>query len=91
MTTLPSIEEMLNSLRSQANSETLKSQTRFGISGHEMLGISIYDLRKMARGIKSHTLALELWHSGIHEARILAAMVDDPEQVTPPPNGRLGG
>jgi len=32
--------------------------------------------------IEKHKLALELWESGIHEARILACMIDEPSLVT---------
>ena len=47
-----------------------------------MLGISVYDLRKLARGVKDHALAQQLWDSGVHDARLLATMVDDPLLVT---------
>ncbi len=82
MTASPSANDLLDQLRTLSNTETLASQTRFGIVGHERLGVSIYDLRRIAKGIQNHTLALELWQTGIHEARIVAAMVDDPAQVT---------
>jgi 3-methyladenine DNA glycosylase AlkD len=56
---------------------------QFGINPKNTLGISIYDLRKIAKEIgKDHQLALKLWDSGIHEARILAGFVDEPEKVT---------
>ncbi len=56
---------------------------RFGINPKNTLGVSIPTLRKIAKQAgKDHRLALELWNSGIHEARILAAMVDDPARVT---------
>ncbi len=56
---------------------------RYGINPHNTLGVSIPNLRKLARQAgKDHTLALELWDSGIHEAHILAGMVDDPGLVT---------
>ena len=73
---------IIESLKLLSNQDVLKSQKRFGVTGREMLGISIYDLRKMAKGKKNHTLALDLWETGIHEARMLAAMMDDPAQVT---------
>jgi 3-methyladenine DNA glycosylase AlkD len=82
MTPTPSVQDLLYQLRNLANQDTLTSQSRFGITGHEMLGISIYDLRKLAKGIKSHDLALGLWQSGIHEARLLASMIDDPAAVS---------
>jgi len=40
-------------------------------------------LRRMAREIgRDHGLALKLWRSGIPDARILAALVDEPSRVT---------
>ena len=56
---------------------------RFGIKTDRALGISVTDLRRLGREIgKDHDLALELWASGIHEARILASIIDEPTQVT---------
>lgn len=55
---------------------------RFGINTKNSYGVSVYDLQKLAREItKDHALAQQLWASGIHEARILASMVDKPEMV----------
>ena len=55
----------------------------FGIDPKNAYGISIPVLRKVAKEIgKDHSLALQLWDSEIHEARILAGMIDDPELVT---------
>lgn len=57
---------------------------RFGIRGKNILGVPKPILDKLARAIgKDHALALKLWDSKIHEARILAALVDIPEKVTP--------
>ncbi len=48
---------------------------RYGINPQNTLGVSMPVLRGMAREIKrDHALAIELWESGIHEARILAAL-----------------
>jgi len=57
---------------------------RFGIATKRALGgSSIPYLRWLAKRLgKDHQLAAELWASGIHEARILAAMVDEPSEVT---------
>jgi 3-methyladenine DNA glycosylase AlkD len=57
---------------------------RFGIATDRAFGgTSVPALRAMAKRIgRDHALAAELWASGIHEARLLAAMVDDPAQVT---------
>jgi 3-methyladenine DNA glycosylase AlkD len=57
---------------------------RFGIGTENTLGgIRVPALRRLAREIgRNHRLAEELWKSGIHEARHLAAMVDEPARVT---------
>jgi 3-methyladenine DNA glycosylase AlkD len=58
------------------------SQGRFGIQVDQSLGISLYVLRDLAKGVNDHALALELWETGIHEARLLAAMVEEVSRVT---------
>ncbi|MBU0586921.1 DNA alkylation repair protein [Candidatus Micrarchaeota archaeon] len=75
--------ETMKKLKSYSNPKNVQGMSRFGIKGGKMLGISIPILRKMSKEIgKDHALALELWNSGIHEARILASMIDDPKLVT---------
>jgi 3-methyladenine DNA glycosylase AlkD len=78
----PTLAEMMDKLNSMANPTNVAGQQRFGIQGEKMLGISMYDLRALAKGITDHELALQLWQTGVHEARILAGEVDDPKQVT---------
>lgn len=56
---------------------------RFGINPDRALGVRIPDLRRLAKQVGTdHSLALGLWKTGIHEARILASMIDDPASVT---------
>jgi 3-methyladenine DNA glycosylase AlkD len=56
---------------------------RFAIVGEKRLGVSVPDLRRIARETgRDHELALELWGTGIPDAMILASMVDRPEEVT---------
>jgi 3-methyladenine DNA glycosylase AlkD len=58
--------------------------TRFGIRVPNILGVSAPNLRKLARDIgKDHELAARLWRTGVHDARLLATLVDDPAKVTP--------
>jgi len=76
-------DEVLRELRSHGNRANVKGMARFGISSKNTLGVSMPTLRGMAKRIgRDHHLALSLWDSGIHEARILAALVDEPECVT---------
>lgn len=57
---------------------------RFGITARKVYGISVGDLRKLARELgPSHALARALWKTGWYEARMLAAMVGEPARVTP--------
>lgn len=56
---------------------------RVGIRVDRALGVAIPDVRRIARGHRGdHDLALGLWATEIHEARILASMIDDPARVT---------
>lgn len=74
---------VLRELRSLRNPANVAGMARFGFTPRHALGISVTQLRKMARRLgRNHHLAAALWASGIHEARILAGMVDDPQAVT---------
>jgi len=80
-------EEIITKLKLCKNPKNIAGMARFGIQGKNILGVNVPILRNMARDVKKsdsnlHSLAQELWDSGIHEARILASMVDDPEKVT---------
>lgn len=76
-------DDVIARLKAEANPDNVAGMARFGISTANTLGIPVYTPRKLAREIKKdHELALELWDSGIHEARILAGFIGDPEKVT---------
>jgi 3-methyladenine DNA glycosylase AlkD len=75
--------EVVEKLKVLSNPEAVAGMARFGINPERALGISIPDLRRMAKETgKDHLLARKLWDSEIHEARILAGMIDDPEEVS---------
>ncbi len=70
-------------LRKLSNPENVKGMARFGISARNTLGVPIPALRERAKEIGvDHRLALGLWDTGIHEARLLAGFIDDPLLVT---------
>ncbi|MBI4311316.1 MAG: DNA alkylation repair protein [Chloroflexi bacterium] len=78
-----SFDQVMARLHALANPANVEGMARFGISSKDTLGISVNTLRELAKEIgKDHALALQLWDSGIHEARILATIIDDPRQVT---------
>jgi len=75
--------DILRKLEALSDPKAVEGMARFGINPENTYGVSIPNLRKIAKEIKvDHALAQQLWASGIHEARILASMVDDPKMVT---------
>ena len=77
-------DELIARLKSLENPANVAGMARFGINSKNTLGISVVNLRKIGREVgKDHSLALKLWASGIHEARILACFIADPKKVTP--------
>jgi 3-methyladenine DNA glycosylase AlkD len=80
---MASLEEALRKLKAKARPGQLEGMARYGMATQQRLGVSIPDLRNLAKELrKDHKLAVELWKTGISEARILAAMVDEPEKLT---------
>ncbi len=76
-------EEIIRKLRSHYNPVNVAGMARFGINPRNAFGVPAPVLRQMAREIRrNHALAARLWDSGIHDARSLAALIDDPRQVT---------
>jgi 3-methyladenine DNA glycosylase AlkD len=76
-------KEILNELKALSNEQNRKGMTRFGINTKKAFGIPIPHLRNLAKHSgRDHRLALQLWKSGYHEARILASMIDEPSFVT---------
>jgi 3-methyladenine DNA glycosylase AlkD len=70
-------------LHTLADPSRLPGMARVGINVDQAIGVSVPHLRKLGRRLgRDHGLALDLWDSGIHEARILASMVDEPADVT---------
>jgi 3-methyladenine DNA glycosylase AlkD len=75
--------QVISELRAMGNPAAIQGMTRYGITTGKALGVSLPGLRRLARRAgRDHVLAEELWRSGIHEARILAAMVEVPSAVT---------
>ncbi|MDD5738925.1 MAG: DNA alkylation repair protein [Candidatus Pacebacteria bacterium] len=85
-------EEIIKKLKAQGRVKNIAGMERFGIHPKdEKFGVSMPDIRKIAKGIlkeikkdnvKRHNLALELWQTKIHEARILAGIVDLSEMLS---------
>lgn len=56
---------------------------RFGIWADQAYGVAAPDLKRLAKALgRDHDLALRLWETGVHDARLLAAFVADPRRIT---------
>lgn len=76
-------QEIIELLRSLENPENKAGMARFGINTEKAFGISMKTLEPIARKIKkNHELALELWETGYHEARILATLIAEPNKIS---------
>ena len=75
--------DCLAELRRLGTRRNVDGMARFGIRAKNLYGVSKPKMHVLARRIgKDHQLALQLWKSGVHDARILAGMVDEPKLVT---------
>jgi 3-methyladenine DNA glycosylase AlkD/uncharacterized protein YdhG (YjbR/CyaY superfamily) len=77
-------KQFVASLRKAGSKKVRDGLARFALPTENAVGISVGELRKMAKGIgKNHNLAEALWKDGLYEARMLAVFIDDPALVTP--------
>jgi 3-methyladenine DNA glycosylase AlkD len=75
--------EVLETLKKLEDPKNVAGMARFGIKPAVALGVSKPALRMLAKNLgRHHDLAQELWASGVHEAMVLASMIDDPAEVT---------
>jgi len=75
--------DVLEKLKTLSDPKAVEGMARFGINPENTYGVSIPNLRRMAKEVGvDHALAQQLWVSGIHDARILASMIDAPKIVT---------
>jgi len=78
-----STRTVIAELRSEADPTRKPGMARVGIDVSHALGVSMPRIRAIAKRCGTdHTLAMELWRSEIHEARILATLVADPGAIT---------
>jgi 3-methyladenine DNA glycosylase AlkD len=76
------VNEVVEELNKLSTPEHFAKLSHFGIKDSNALGVKVPHLRLLAKKIgKNHELALELWATEIHEARLLATMIDDPKLI----------
>jgi 3-methyladenine DNA glycosylase AlkD len=76
-------DEVLKAIDALASGDVRASMQRFGIRVDNARGVSTPALHALARKLgRDHELASRLWATGIFEARVLAAFIDKPDQVS---------
>lgn len=77
------VQALVAELRALGSEIGRAGMARFGINIEKAFGVSMASARPLARKYRrQHDLAAGLWATGFHEARILAALIDDPKLVT---------
>ena len=76
------VAALLDELAAKGSEKDRAGMARYGIKVDDAFGVSLWELRRMAKPLRrDHELALALWATGNHEARLLATIVDDPALV----------
>ncbi len=77
------VELILKKIQMLASEERKKVQAYFKIGDVNSFGLTQPQIKLLAKEIgKNHALALELWESGVHEARHIALLIADKNLVT---------
>ena len=77
-------KQIIALLEAEASAENRAGMARYGINTARAYGVSVKRLREIAKSAgRNHEIARELWDTGMHEARMLASLVDEPAKVTP--------
>ncbi len=81
---LDTVKSVLTALKSLAKQETLDEMAKVGLPLDKAWGVSMGDIQKLAKQVgRNHSIAASLWESGVYEARLLSAFVEEPDRVTP--------
>ena len=76
--------KVLAELRTHGDAEHRATKARLGIPLESAFGVPLPAIRQMGKALgRDQKLAEALWESGYHEARLLAALVAEPEAMTP--------
>lgn len=77
------LQKVLRELKSMEDKRCVEGMARYGIRSERCYGISMTKLMAIKKRVgKDHDLADGLWKSKIHDARLLACLIDDPKLVT---------
>lgn len=76
-------EEIIKFFNENHDENNLKTMKRLKAGSSKTYGIKMPVLRKLAKDIGTdHKLSIKLWNHGYHDSRILATLIEDPNEVT---------
>ena len=78
------LDQAIAALEALGEARIRDGLARYGIvTAEPVIGVPMAGIQKIGKTFgRDHQLAEDLWQSGVYEARMLAAYVDDPKQVT---------
>jgi 3-methyladenine DNA glycosylase AlkD len=80
----PRVASALRWLEDHSSKSVRDGMSRYSIPNDHALGVRMGDIQKLAKQLgRDHALALALWKTGVYEAQMLTAYVDEPARVTP--------
>ena len=80
----PRVGDALDWLRRKSSKAVRDGMARYAIPNDHALGVKMGDIQKLGKQLgRDHALAGELWETGVYEARMLCAYVDEVDKVTP--------
>jgi len=78
------VPNILAWLEANGSADNIAGMSRFGINTEKAFGVGNAALRPLGKTLgRNHERALELWQTGIREARLLALFTDEPGRVSP--------
>jgi 3-methyladenine DNA glycosylase AlkD len=79
----PRVATALAWLEKRSSKAVRAGMARYAIPSDHALGVRMGDIQKLGKQLGcDHALALALWKTGVYEARLLSAYVDEPSKVT---------
>jgi len=79
----PRVASALRWLEAHGSKSVRDGMLRYAIPNDHALGVRMGEIQKLARQLgHDHALALALWKTGVYEAQMLCAYVDEPTRVT---------
>lgn len=77
------VDQIIEKLKNLADPRARAVWKNIGLPPDQYLGVNLTKLKALAKEIRrNHDLALKLWDSGIHDARLLATMIEEPKKVS---------